>query len=82
MRSRFGKLADVRIDSQVHIIRLSNLKATCEELDIPSEAMDRLDSAISTLELFSREIALALCIERGILNDTRGKETKGGVETA
>ncbi len=73
VRSRFSKLADVRMDSQMHIISLGKLKADCEELDIPSDVMDKLDSTIRELELFSREVAVVLCVERGILNDPRGE---------
>jgi predicted XRE-type DNA-binding protein len=69
VKSRFGKLEDVRIEAQLLVISLTKLKDTCGEMDIPDEVVEKLTTAIRNTELFRREVAALLLVERGVIND-------------
>ncbi len=74
VKSRFGKLEDIRMEAQLLVISLTKVKDACGEVDIPTEVVEKLNTAIRDTELFRREIAALLLVERGIIHDPRAND--------
>lgn len=66
-QERFNKLVELRMDSSQTVIGMQRMRERCDGLGLDEDTMSRLSQAQTILELFSRGVAVELCIERGIL---------------
>jgi hypothetical protein len=64
VKSRYGRLADLRIDTQMTLMYIDQMKRECEDLGILDEVNEKLTQASDYVNDISRHMAEMLLLER------------------